>query len=166
MGAIGFILVLGSPGSSAVHLRGRRWREAEVAPAREQLRRKQATMQEHGVVSLQSTSALLVGLRQETGTIAHIGPVNEPGFSYVPPLEDKLVKLAPPTHLDRRAAGFHHFGDITLRARRSDRTPEAVGLPPWSTYSTVPAIRNWGARLEAAPPVCVWRCTGGVPGRE
>ncbi|KAK3235809.1 hypothetical protein CYMTET_54011 [Cymbomonas tetramitiformis] len=137
------------------------WTSGMLQPtASEQLRREKATMRENGVMDLQSGTGLLVGLRQETGTIAHIGPLHEPGFSYVPPLQDKRVKLTPPTHLDRRAAGFHHFGDITFRARQPGRTAQPGGPPAWATYSTVPAIKNWGARLETSAPACVWQCTG------
>ncbi|EOD39504.1 hypothetical protein EMIHUDRAFT_199987 [Emiliania huxleyi CCMP1516] len=47
-------------------------------------------------------------------------PSTEPSFSYPLPLTDPEVNLGPSGHLDRRADGYFHLGDLTLRAAAGD----------------------------------------------
>jgi hypothetical protein len=66
---------------------------------------------------------LLVGLRNATGTIELLSPLDalidpeNAGFSFVLPLRDDGVRLDGNAPLDRSADGFHHLGDFTLRAQ-------------------------------------------------
>lgn len=67
---------------------------------------------------------LLVGLRNATGTIELLSPLDDAlidpedaGFSFVLPLRDDGVRLDGNAPLDRSADGFHHLGDFTLRAQ-------------------------------------------------
>ena len=81
-------------------------------------RMKRANRQ-RSALSMLEASELSVGLRNETGTLELLTPRNtdEPHFSFPLPLTDTDVRLGGHgEYLDRRPDGFHHLGDLTLRA--------------------------------------------------
>ena len=81
-------------------------------------RMKRANRQRADLTVLEA-SGLSVGLRNETGTIELLTPTgnDQPHFSFPLPLTDVDVRLGGRGEfLDRTTDGFHHLGDLTLRA--------------------------------------------------
>ena len=92
---------------------------SQPAEAYKVVRRQARAARQHADLSILKSAEMLVGLRNETGTIELLTPhtVTQPHFSFPLPLTDVEVRLGGHgEYLDRRADGFHHLGDVTLRA--------------------------------------------------
>ena len=101
------------PGGAAQYKTARRWRRAE---------------QQRAPLTVLQAAELTVGLRNESGTIELLtpsvalpldaadgaAPPMDPGLSYTLPLTDPEINLGRGNHLDRRADGYHHLGDVTF----------------------------------------------------
>ena len=96
------------------------------------VRTQRAAAQQSELTILQSAE-MLIGMRNETGTIELLTPHSDmqPHFSFTLPLADRDVQLGRGQFLDRRADGFHHLGDVTLRVAQrgaSDVTCSTVAM--------------------------------------
>ena len=92
-------------------------------------RRMRRASRQRADLTVLDSAEFVVGLRNETGTIELLTPhqpYHQPHFSFPLPLTDSEVRLGGRgEYLDRRADGFHHLGDLTLRAS-SGRSPEVT----------------------------------------
>eukprot|EP00900_Chrysochromulina_parva_P021260 jgi/Chrpa1/3768/Chrysochromulina_OHIO_Genome00018395-RA len=81
-------------------------------------RRLQRAARQQEPLTVLTSPEMMVGLRNETGTIELLTPHSEtqPHFSFPLPLTDAEVHLGNGQVLDRTPDGFHHLGDLTLRA--------------------------------------------------
>ena len=97
------------------------WRPSPDSAGIQEARQAHASL---GLVTLGGgeSDSFVLGVRPSTGTVEVVSPASLPSFSYTLPMKDPSVRLhwggsgRHPLPLDRSAEGFHHLGDVTMRA--------------------------------------------------